>query len=110
KIELFREAKLIADRIPSLADRLDRYDWIAEAAADGNRGFSEQCILDAVKAMSTSDDPELAPIQKRLTDLAYRISPEFASKLIASLDDDEARIKVRKTVKERTALNELKQT
>ncbi len=109
KSQLFREAKSIADSIPSLADRVDRYEIIADAASNSDRPLSELCLHEALKALASTDDQDLAPVQRRLVDLAYRISPDLASKLASSLDDDPARASVRSRIKERTALHCLKE-
>src|SRR2546425_11119693 len=58
RIALLREAKGIADLIPSVLDRVDRYDVVARTSCDVDPALCKECIREAMKAVSHRDDPE----------------------------------------------------
>jgi hypothetical protein len=104
RVALLKEAKGFADLIPSVLDRVDRYNILAKTSCDVDPALCKECIREAMKAVSHSDDPEAEPARKKVVDFAHRIDPELASSLASSLDDDSARAQVR----ERIELLELK--
>jgi hypothetical protein len=99
KTDLLSEAYRLADRIPSLLDKLDRLEMLASLAADFDKVLAKKILNDARDVLLRTDDAETEPVQRRLVDLAYRIDPDTASSLAASLDTDEARLHARERIK-----------
>jgi len=64
-----------------------------------NTSLSKQYIEAAFKCFSSSDDPDQHAIQRDLIDIAYRLDPEYAAFLASSMDDDPARIEVKRQVR-----------
>ncbi len=115
-IQLQKEAKESADKIPSVTDRIDRYQAMAQHGYELDSAYSKELLKDAIRLIGQSDDPKAMPIKRRLVDFAYGIDPDLASSLASSIDDDEARIAarsraslpVRHTAKRQVRLLELK--
>lgn len=88
KLDLLREAHKLADSIPSLGDKLDRYQILANYAAELDKTLAKDFLQDAVKCLRKSTDEEDdEPIEKKLVDLAYRVDPDSASSVASSLTD-----------------------
>lgn len=99
KIELLEEAHKLADSIPVLIDRLDRLEILATFAADVDRSMAKKILAHAWDVLARTDDPEGEPVERQLVDLTYRVDPEGAAKLAASLDTDEGRQRARDRIK-----------
>jgi hypothetical protein len=92
---LIREGKKEADQITSLIDRVGRLGIIADSATEIDTSLSKACIREALELTKKQEDEEFDDMRRALIDLAYGISPELASTLIAGLDDDPVRKKSR---------------
>ncbi len=95
---LLREAKVMADQIPSMIDRIDRYEAISRIAREVDLAFCKQCIRETVGNTTKIDDPEADETRRRMVDFAHGIDPELANSLAASFDDDEARERARERI------------
>jgi hypothetical protein len=95
---LLREVKVMADQIPSMIDRIDRYEAISREARDVDLSFCKQCIRETVGKTIKLDDPEADEIRRNMVDFAHGIDPDLANSLAASFDDDEAREQARERI------------
>lgn len=87
----FQEAIELVDQIPSLVDRIDRYEYLATLADDP--AMRKKCLQLAMQAAIGSAEPEIAMKKRNLVDLAYQsVSEEFAASLASLADDDPARL------------------
>lgn len=95
RAKLLREAKELADQIPSTIDRISRYEFIADVARDIDLVLCKQCIREALDSTKAVHRSRAKSTQRRLVDLAYGIDTALAGTLADSLDDDEARLEAR---------------
>jgi len=105
RVALLKDAKALADQIPSALDRAGRLEFIGQAASELDPSLCKQCIQEAFQMAAKDEQPDSSEIQREIVDLAHQIDPQWAASIAASLDDDEARKEARK----RLALQELKQ-
>jgi hypothetical protein len=93
----------MADQIPSMIDRIDRYEAISREARDVDLLFCKQCIRETVGKSIKLDDPEAEETRRRMVDFAHGIDPDLANSLASSFDNDEAR----KQARDRIELHEM---
>jgi hypothetical protein len=105
--QLFNEARAGANTIPSLLDRIDRYQSIARLAYTTDGQFAKQLLRDACALATQSGDPDVWHRRRQIVDLAYRLDPDLASSIAAGFDDDEARADARRQVELQTLRKEL---
>jgi hypothetical protein len=98
-VGLLREAKGLADQIPSAMDRIDRYDVVASGGVSIDQAFSTGLLKEAAGLLKGTADPDAEPIRRRMVDLAYRIDPDLASSLASLLDQDQARMAARERLR-----------
>lgn len=110
RLELLKEARALAMNAPSLLDKVDRLEMIADCASDIDQGICFSCLKDGIDTIATSHDPDLWPVQRRLVDLAHKVNKDMASSFAEKLDDDPARRAIRSSTKKRLDFLELKQT
>lgn len=79
-------------KIPSDADRIDRYSWIAELLDSTDKQFALSLLQDAMSLSNHLDD-EISAFekQKRILDLAHSIDESLVDKIIDLADKDEAK-------------------
>ncbi|MES2645016.1 MAG: hypothetical protein V4850_36355 [Myxococcota bacterium] len=89
---LLNEAFVIVKGLPSAHDRHARARAIVRAAVRPDPRLAQAVLRWAFERGNVLGVEErTGDEQKQLIDLAYRMDPEFARKLVSSLDDDEAR-------------------
>jgi hypothetical protein len=98
KLALLREAKAIAENIPSTYDRVERLRLLASVARDIDIVLARSLIVDAMRIVKNSDNPDASEARRRLVDFAYQLDPDLASSLASSLDDDAARNAARRRI------------
>ncbi len=92
-----REARRLIDSLPAGVDKISRYTAISELMID-DADLSKECLRAAMEVAVTKSESEALSIQRRVVDLAYRISPDFASSLVSLIDDDPAKARLRREV------------
>ncbi len=95
KKSVFIEAKNMISQITSPQDRLDRLQVISQLNVDAEIVMAQECLREAFQITLNTENPQLASRQNRLVDLAFRISPSFASSIAAITDDDPAKMIMR---------------
>ena len=75
---MVREAKLAADAIPSLIDRVDRYRLIAGVAFDLDQAFARQVFSEAMNSVAQKNSQECEEARRQLVDSAYQVDVDFA--------------------------------
>lgn len=106
--DLFAEAFRLIGSLPWVLDRVERYCELAEFSQFRDDHFSRNCLREAMRTGANSGNRDVQGKAVEIVDLAYRIDPEFASSLAALIDDDPARSRVRREIKERLDLQALK--
>lgn len=102
------EAKGLIERIPTILDRVSRYEAFAEMALDKDPPLARQCLQSAMNTAVTSETPQLYSAQRRIIDLAYRFDPDLAGSLASLADDDPARWRIRANLQRRLQILDLK--
>jgi hypothetical protein len=105
---LFLVAKGLAEQIPSLLDRVDRLQILAGECSYSDVALCKGTLREAMQLAVSQDDPEFGTIQRRLIDIAHRVSPELATSLVSSQDDDPARTHARRAAKQHLQVLELR--
>lgn len=93
---LLSEAKDIADSIPMLTDRLDRYEMLSSLGWEIDEGWSRNLLRSAVELACKGEGSSVEQRRRSLINLAYRMGPEFAATLAQISDDDPAKSKMEK--------------
>ncbi|MBZ5562259.1 MAG: hypothetical protein LAP13_07540 [Acidobacteriia bacterium] len=96
--DFLKSAKCHADKIPSLIDRIDRYDSIAKVAHDLDLSFAKELLRSASELTNKTYGSEVWRLRRSIVDIAYRIDPELATSLADAFDDDEARASARRRI------------
>ena len=86
--ELFREARQTIDTIPCALDRVDRLQILAGEAYDWDLSLCKQALRDAAVALPESESAEFDSVQRRVIDLAHRVSGELAGSLVSEWEQD----------------------
>lgn len=88
---LVKEARSVADQIPILGERIGRYQTLASLWQERLPSTAKELVTEAFTLLTGGEGG--SPVRRRqsLIELAYRIEPEFADSLVASLDDDPAK-------------------
>ncbi len=97
--EVLAEAASIIETIPIHLEKMERYEALASMAMHIDTSLSKRYIEAAFKCFSRGDDPNQHTIQKELIDIAYRLDPEYAAFLASSMDDDRAKIEVKRQIR-----------
>lgn len=94
-------------KIPSDADRIDRYSWIAELLDATEKQFALGLLQDAMSLSNHLDDQISAfEKQKRILDLAHNIDESLVDKIIDLADTDEAKSTTKKDYEEHIKLKD----
>lgn len=88
---LLQEARAVADSIPILADRLDRYYSLASLMARVDEELAKDVLRSAMQLSRSGTGETIEERRRSLVDLAYNIDPDFASSVVENTDDDPAR-------------------
>lgn len=94
----FEEAFSIVKQIPTYTDRVERYRYIAELSADVSTDLCRQSFEAAMQHATEGSQSQLRSLRREILDAAYRIDPEIATSLASLVDDDPARVAVRKNL------------
>ena len=108
--EVLTEAAEIIETIPVHLEKMERYESLASMAMYIDTSLAKKYIEAAFKCFSSSDDPNQHAIQRGIIDIAYRLDPEYAAFLASSMDDDPARIEVKRQVRILEAKKRMKNT
>jgi len=106
---LFAEAKATIDSIPSLLDRVDRLQMLADECCGSNPILCRAFLREAIKAVSKGEDSEFDSVQRKIIYVAHRINKEWADSLVSELDTDPAQSAARQAAKRHHRLLEMKQ-
>lgn len=105
KKRLLEEALKLFDKIPSPIDRLSHYQGYANAASKDAVASAKETLRRAFLLSSEIDDNARAERHRReLIDIADRIDPALAEKLIEQIDDDPARARAKADLKRSVAV------
>lgn len=110
QMELLKHAREAVSSIPSILDRVDRLEMIADCARDIDKATCLACLNEGISEVTKDNDPDLSPVQKRLVDLAHKVNKEMAASFAEKLDDDPARRATRSSAKEQVRILQLRQT
>jgi hypothetical protein len=94
QLDVLDEVESIIKEFPSVLDRLDRFESLAQAAKEVDRGRARTYHKEAIRLLYAErenvDTSKGRKIQRRIMSSAYRIDPDFASSLSNLADDDPA--------------------
>ncbi len=95
--DMLSEATELLREMNVASDRFHRYHQIAETAFRVDRQHFEDTVRAGLRAASELEalGEEVWRERRRMVDLAFRLDPEFAERLIDELDDDPRRSAVR---------------
>jgi hypothetical protein len=93
--DVFDQARQLTAELPSIKDRIERYEGLAERALEHNPKFSRECLEAAGRVLAADDQHDERRVE-RLIDLAYQIDPTFASSLASLMNDDPAKSAARR--------------
>jgi hypothetical protein len=108
RASVFDEAEALIAKLPSLWERVTRYNGVAEFAFPIDHDRARRCLRMAASGAVECDQAESKALQRAMMDLAYRIDPKFAEELASCTDGDSARIRARAIMRERLELLNLK--
>lgn len=106
--QILEEAKKLIEEIPTIFDRVDRYEFLANMTWYIDPAMCRECLKLAMKSALESNNPEIYPAQRRIIDLAYKLDPDLASSLASLADDDPARNTIHKNIIRRIQILDLK--
>lgn len=107
--ELFREAIGLSQRITAIVDKVDRFYLMADEALEcDEKQIAEDCLRRAVESIGNRRTEELISAERRIVDLAYKISPALAPALASMLDNDPAKKETRERFEASRKLLDLK--
>jgi hypothetical protein len=98
KTALLKEARVVADNIPSIYDRVERLRLLATVAEDLDTVLARSLVVDAMNVVKKEDTRDAEELRRKLVDIAYQIDPDLAVSLASSLDDDKARSAARRRI------------
>jgi hypothetical protein len=104
--QLVEESQKLIASIPADVDRVDRSYLIASLLSDFDTNLAKKSLKTAMDYVLINTGPEMISKQRRVIDLAYKISPEWAASIASCADDDPARAFMVQQAKDR--LNVLK--
>lgn len=87
----FSDVKSDIKKIPSLLDRMERYEWIARIVERSDRQAARTLITECLSIKTDAATADVVDAQQKILDLAYSIDPQFSKELIERFDTDEAR-------------------
>jgi hypothetical protein len=105
----FEKAKKYCDEIPSLIDRISRYEEFAGMTFSIDPKISKYYMRKAMLQTDKSDKPETYRIQRKVIDMAHKMDPELAGSLASLIDDDEARL-AKKRLKKQIEILDMKKS
>ena len=108
KSQLLLEAINLVPRIPCPLDQVDRYSSIAVTSPTSCANVFKDSLRRGMEVATRADEPEYLAAQRHLVDIAYRVSPEFASALASAIDDDPVRLKARANLRKRLEVLRIK--
>jgi hypothetical protein len=98
--EILKEAINLCTRIPSGYDRMERLSALASMGWDVDQASCREALKSAM-ALPVADDDDVLSVKRDIVDRAYRLDPEFATSLVALMDNDPARLSARVTLRQR---------
>ncbi|PEQ30014.1 hypothetical protein [Bacillus thuringiensis] len=106
--KLFIKIEEQIEELPTIMDQIGQYESMASLIVKNNSIKSKEYLKRAMELSLKTDDEAHVDTQRRIIDLAHRISPEFAESLVSLTDDDPARKLIRKELNEEFQTLELK--
>jgi hypothetical protein len=89
--EILIEVYQVIVNLPSLYDKVDRLEAVADLTVDVDRDICKKFTKTAFEITRAIEHDEAYPRQRRLIDIAYRLDSNYANVLTEMLDDDPAR-------------------
>lgn len=90
--ELCQLACDTADSIPVLEERLSRLLMVAESIGPDDASIGKRVLGRAMAAFkAAAESAHLGSVRRQMVDLAHRLDPAFAQRLVEQFDDDPAR-------------------
>lgn len=109
--DLLDKAEASTDEIPSLKDKLGRFELYSLACKDINLSAAKRVLKKSVTMSHQLENMEDATeIQKSLIDAADQIEPGYADTLLELFDDDPARAFAKAQAKHSVEVNKAKKT
>jgi tetratricopeptide (TPR) repeat protein len=106
--ELLDESARLVEQIPVAFERMSHFEELAQWAVNIDGVKSREFLRAAMRQAVDKSTPNVAAVQRRLIDFAYRVDPSVASSLASIVDDDPARENMATTLKNRVKMNDLK--
>ncbi len=96
RVEALTQAEALVKTIPSEADRVQRFEWLASMAEVEEPVFSRKFVRYAFEStLVIRDEGRAVELRREAIELANRIDPDYANQLARMLDDDPAKIRAR---------------
>lgn len=90
--QVIEQASTAADKIPSAADKAERYITLASLIRPVDRAAAMKYLETGVRfTRDEASGPEIYSLQHRAIDVAHAIDQDFATSLVSIFDDDPAR-------------------
>lgn len=89
--DILDEVYLMVMSLPSLYDKIDRLEAVADLTVDVDMSICKKFTKSAFEISRAINQDEAYPRQRRLIDIAYRLDRNYANVLTDMLDDDPAR-------------------
>jgi hypothetical protein len=115
KLEPAREAVIASaiaeiNTIPSIVDRLDRFESLASEIRAFAPKRSKEILRAATESLLSDRSGDHISAMRRIVDTAYKVDPSFAESLVQLSDDDPVRRRLTKGFKDRLSVHRLKQS
>jgi hypothetical protein len=101
--ELIREARELADKIPSAFDKMTRLRSLGESCTEFADDLAKEYLVESFR-MCIGKPGEWMEHQRSIVDLAYRVDEGFAKSLMEQLEDDPAVLRGRDAIKRQLEL------
>ncbi|UZE07271.1 hypothetical protein [Pseudomonas corrugata] len=109
--DLLDMAEASTDEIPSLKDKLGRFELYSLACKDNNLSAAKRVLKKSVSmSLQLESMEDATEIQKSLIDAADQIEPGYADTLLELFDDDPARAFAKTQAKHSIEVNKAKKT
>lgn len=102
---LLRKAESKLRQVPSIVDRALRAVGLSSSAGANEKDLAERLLREALEATLSSDSPDAGKTQQIVVDAAYRLDERIAERLIERIDDDPARAKAKREIRERVSVH-----
>ncbi len=96
-------------QIPTLRDRIDRYEALARVARDADSQLARSSLSSAMELTLQADTPDLHATQRRIVDMAFQLDPDLAAALVSMTEKDPATLAAAANTRRRLASLQLKE-